>query len=145
MRSIGTPAELERRRRRAVQLLEQGESPTVVARILGVARGSLYRWRAQARAGPQGLAARPLAGPAPRLSDQQLAELRPLLDQGATAHGWPDPRWTAKRLAELVRRLFGVRFHPEHVRKMLKQRLGWPPRKSRRKPRRRRGGAETEP
>ncbi len=31
----------ERRRRRAVVLMDQGESPTVIARILGVARGSL--------------------------------------------------------------------------------------------------------
>src|SRR3954470_6251859 len=38
-RPIGTAAELERRRRRAVELLDQGESPSTIARILGVHAG----------------------------------------------------------------------------------------------------------
>jgi hypothetical protein len=37
-RPIGTPAELERRRRLAVERVRQGEKLTVVARILGVNR-----------------------------------------------------------------------------------------------------------
>jgi transposase len=121
-RPIGTPAELERRRRRAVELLDQGESPSTIARILGVHRPSLYRWRQAARS-PDGLAARPHPGPAPRLSDAQLAELERLLLQGATAHGWANELWTARRVAELVRRRFGIAYHPEHVRKVLKRRL----------------------
>lgn len=44
-RPYGTAAELERRRTRAVQLLEQGESPTTIARILGVHVTSVHRWR----------------------------------------------------------------------------------------------------
>ena len=147
MRPVGTQAELERRRRRAVQLLENGESPAVVARILGVSRSSLYRWRAQARTGPEGLASRWPLGPRPRLSDEQLAALVALLGQGAAAHGWPDSRWTARRVADLVERSFGLRFHPEHVRKMLKERLGWSTREpqhggERRRGRKMRGGAE---
>jgi transposase len=102
--------------------MDQGESPTTIARILGVARGSLYRWKA-ARARPQGLAAKPHPGPAPRLSDAQLAEVERLLLQGAPAHGWANHLWTAKRVAEVIRRHFGVSLHPEHVRKVLKYRL----------------------
>ena len=49
MRPIGSAAELERRRIRAVHLVEQGESPGVVARILGVHPTSLHRWRRLAR------------------------------------------------------------------------------------------------
>jgi transposase len=122
-RPIGTPAELERRRRRAVALLDQGESPTDIARILGVRRNSLYRWHSQARQGPDGLAAKPHPGPKPRLSDDQLEHLEDLLLEGATSHGWPNELWTAARVAEVIRRHFGVSFHPEHVRKMLKGRL----------------------
>jgi transposase len=122
-RPIGTPAELERRRRRAVDLMGQGESPSDIARILGVARGSLYRWQGLARSRPDGLAAKPHPGPTPRLSDAQLAELEGLLLQGASAHGWPNDLWTAQRAAEVIRRHFGVSFHPEHVRKVLKRRL----------------------
>jgi transposase len=122
-RTIGTPAELERRRRRAVDLMNQGESATDIARILGVVRNSLYRWQSQARSRPEGLAAKPHPGPTPRLSDDQLIHLEDLLLEGATAHGWPNELWTAARVTELIRRRLGVSFHPEHVRKMLKGRL----------------------
>jgi transposase len=122
-RPVGTAAELERRRRRAVALVEQGEAPTTVARILGVNRNSLYRWRQLAKPGAQGLAAKPHPGPPPRLSDAQLAQLDALLRQGAQAYGWPDALWTARRVAAMIRRHFDVSFHPEHVRKLLKRRL----------------------
>jgi|SRR5262249_27899661 len=122
-RPLGSPAELERRRRRAVELLRHGESPTTVARILGVARPSLYRWQQAARSRPDGLAAKPHPGPTPRLNDAQLAELQRLLLQGATAHGWANALWTAPRVAEVIRRHFGLSYHPEHVRKILKRRL----------------------
>jgi transposase len=105
--------------------MDQGESPTVIARVLGVARPSLYRWHKAARTGPAGLAAKPHPGPEPRLSDGQLAELSRLLLRGATACGWANDLWTARRVGEVIRRHFGVSFHPEHVRKMLKHRLHW--------------------
>jgi transposase len=122
-RPIGIPAELERRRRRAVDLLNQGESAADIARILGVARPSVYRWRQQAQARPDGLAAKPHQGPKPLLSDQQLEHLEDLLLDGATAHGWANELWTAPRVAEVIRRHFGITYHPEHVRKLLKRRL----------------------
>jgi transposase len=124
-RPIGTPAELERRRRHAVDLLNQGESPTVVARILGVGRPSLYRWQQLANSGPDGLIAKPHPGPTPFLDTERLVQLEDLLLNGATSHGWPNELWTAPRVAEVIRRHFGISFHPEHVRKILKQRLHW--------------------
>jgi transposase len=131
-RPLGTAEELERRRRRAVELMRQGESPTTIARILGTDRSSLYRWRAADR-GPAGLAARPHPGPTPRLSDGQLRELEALLQRGAQAHGWPNALWTAARVAQLIRRHFGVRYHPDHVRRFLRARLGWTSQKPRRR------------
>jgi transposase len=122
-RPLGTSAELERRRRRAVALVEQGERPTTVARILGVNRNSLYRWRQMAEQGSDARAAKPHPGLPPRLTDAQLTRLDALLRQGAKVHGWPDALWTVKRVAELIRRHFDVSCHPEHVRKLLKRRL----------------------
>jgi transposase len=124
MRPKGSAAELERRRQRAVRLVDSGERPGVVARILGVTPSSLCRWRRLARL-PGGLATKPALGPTPRLSDQQLTTLEVLLRQGAVAHGWPNHLWTAKRVAILIHRHFGVSFHPEHVRKILKRRMNW--------------------
>jgi transposase len=136
MRPKGTAAELERRRRRAVELLEQGESPAVVARILGVQRTSLHRWRRMARQG-DGLDAKPASGAKRRLSDAQLAELEQLLLQGAPAHGFPNELWTAARVALLIQRHFSVRYHPEHVRSLLRRRLNWTSHKPQRRARER--------
>lgn len=115
---------MERRRRRAVALVEGGESPSLVAHILGVTPTSLHRWRRQARQ-TQGLAARPVPGAKPRLSDAQLAGLEVLLDQGAPAPGYPNQLWTAARGPRLIEEHFGVAYHPEHVRKLLRSRLDW--------------------
>lgn len=136
MRPKGTSAELEHRRRRAVELVEQGESPTLVARILGVRPTSLHRWRRMARK-PHGLDARPVPGPTPRLTDYHLRMLERLLHQGAPRHGWPNQLWTADRVARLIRERFGISLHPEHVRKILKHRLGWTSQKPKRKARER--------
>src|SRR5262245_7680534 len=136
MRPEGTAAELERRRHRAVHLAEQGESPAVVARILGVTASSLHRWRRMARQ-HDGLAAKPAAGAKRRLTDSQLSELERLLDQGVTAHGFPNELWTAARVARVIQRHFGVQYHPEHVRKLLKRRLNWSSHKPQRRARQR--------
>jgi len=136
MSPIGTAAELERRRRQAVERYRAGESPTTIARILGVDRGSVHRW-ARLAAAPGGLAPKPVSGPKPLLSDDQLHELEALLLKGARAHGWPNQLWTADRVAVLIDQHFGVAYHPEHVRKLLKRRLGWTSQKPRRKARER--------
>ena len=132
----GTATELERRRRRAVELLEQGEAPAVVARILGVSRTSLHRWRRMARQG-QGLTPKPPPGAKRRLSDAQLAELEQLLLKGAPAHGFPNELWTASRVAQLIQRHFGVKYHKEHVREILRRRLNWTSHKPQRRARQR--------
>jgi len=128
--------ELERRRRHAVALLHQGESPTVVARILGVHRVTLYDWLRQEQQ-PGGLAAKPRHGHPPRLSDAQVAQLEQLLLQGAKAHGWPNDLWTCRRIAELIRRQFGVSYHHDHVGRFLHTRLRWSCQKPQRRARER--------
>jgi transposase len=131
-RPIGTPAELERRRRRGVELLHLGESPTLIAYMLGIDRSSLYRWKKQAEQGPAALDARPHPHRPPRLSTVQLRELETLLMQGAAAHGWPNHLWTTGRVGEVIFRRFGIRYHHDHVGRFLRQRLGWSPQKPRR-------------
>src|SRR5438876_2788076 len=136
MRSKGTAAELERRRRRAVELLENGEAPAVVARILGVTRPSLHRWRRMARQG-DGLAAKPVRGAKRRLTDSQLRKLEGLLNQGAPAHGFPNELWTSARVAQVIHRHFGVAYHPDYVRRLLRRRLDWTSHKPQRRARQR--------
>lgn len=117
--------------------MRQGESPTVIARILGVGRTSLYRWRALAGRAPEALAAKPHPGPRPRLTAAQVRELEQVLLQGAKAHGWHNDLWSAHRVAEMIRRRFGVAFHVEHVRKIIRRRLHWSSQKPQKKARQR--------
>ena len=53
---------------------------------------------------------------------QQLEEM---LAEGATAHGWPNNLWTAKRVAEVIQRHFHVKYHPGQVCRILKTHLNW--------------------
>ena len=135
-RPIGSAAELERRRRRAVEAVASGQRPGDVARTLGVARASVYRWLELAKR-TDGLAAKPHPGPATRLSATQHKRLAKLLLQGAKAHGWSNELWTCARIAVLIQRHFGVSFHHDHVGRILRERLNWTPQKPRRRARER--------
>src|SRR5262245_9463528 len=118
-----TVYELERRRKRAVEAVREGQTPATVAKVLGVDRGTVYRWLRQARQ-PGGLDRKPLQR-ACALSVEQWRTLEALLLQGAAAHGWPNALWTATRVTEVIHRHFGIHLHAEYVRKLLKRRLGW--------------------
>jgi transposase len=135
-RPVGTADELERRRKRAVQAVADGQSRKTVAEVLGVHLKTIARWVRAARK-PGGLDAKPQPGPAPGLTDADLRRLERLLAKGAKAHGWHNQLWTAARVARLIEREFRIRYHPEHVRKVLRRRLGWTSQKPRRKARER--------
>lgn len=114
----------EFQRRRAVELMYKGESPKLIARILGVSMNSVYRWHKIHRNGGS-LEFEPRSGRPRRLSDDQLETLRRLLLRGATAFGWHNDLWTSKRVAEVIRRNFNIQFSRIHVWVILTQYLGW--------------------
>ena len=118
-------ADLETMRTRLIGLVKQGESPAKVAHFLGCGRSSVYTWVKLDRDAAERLAARPHTGPKPRLTDEQAKELEGLLLEGAKAHGWHNDLWSAHRVAEVIRRHFGVEYHVEHARKVIRRRLGW--------------------
>jgi transposase len=125
MRPHGTAKKLERRRRRAVELLNLGLSLAEVARRLGTTTTSVYRWKqAAAKGGVPALGAKPVPGRPRKLTESHGRRLLKVLDKGAKAHGYPDDRWTLKRVAELIHREFGVEYHHRHVWRLLR-RYGW--------------------
>jgi transposase len=77
--------------------------------------------------------AKPHLGPATRLNRVQQRQLKRLLRQGAKAHGWANELWTTRRIAELIRRRFGVSLHHDHVGRFLRRVLKWSPQKPRKK------------
>lgn len=133
MRPHGSPQELQRRRFRAVALLARGYPPLEVARRVGVDRRSVRRWKAAARRGGSGaLVARPATGRPARLDSRQKQLLERALLRGAQAAGFPTDLWTCPRVAQWIYRRCAVRYHPDHVCRLLHA-LGWTPQKPQRR------------
>ena len=130
MRTHGSPKELERQRREAVALVQEGVGRSEVARRLGVSRSAVTRWcQAYDRFGEAGLAAKPHPGPRPKLNARQRQWLVQRLLKGAQANGYPTDVWTCPRIADLIQQRYGVSYHVDHIPRLMTS-LGW----SRQKP-----------
>jgi transposase len=117
---------LQARRLRAAELFAAGVRQAEVACQFGVSAQAVNVWHARWQtSGAEGLQSRGLSGPAPRLSDAQLATVEQALLDGATAHGFTGELWTLDRIATVIKRLTGVRHHPAWVWALLHHRLGW--------------------
>lgn len=129
MRPHGSPQSLERRRLNGIALLQSGLTPVEVARKLHVDRRSVRRWRASHdAAGLEGVKARPAPGRPRRLSDAQRRKLEKLLLAGPSAAGFATDLWTCPRIAEVIRRHFRVRYHVDHIGRLLRS-MDWSPQK----------------
>jgi transposase len=116
---------LEERRRKIIAFLKRNLSLHEIARRLGCHASSVMRWRNAFRAkGAEGLKAKPASGRPPKLRAQQKQRLVRLLAQGAMAHGYRTELWTTQRIADLIEQRLGVRYHRNHVGKLLHQ-VGW--------------------
>ena len=118
---------LEKRRMRAIGLWERGETQAAVARRVGVVPQTVARWVSQyRREGKSGLIKAGRAGRKPMLDQVNRERLHALLLEGPEQLGYETPLWTCPRVAHLIEREFGVRYHPGHVWKLLIA-LGWSP------------------
>lgn len=129
MRSNGTAKELEARRRLAVQRVSEGWTQKDVAAFLGVHPVTVSGWvRRHRELGDDGLRPVPTPGRPRRLTAEQEATVLGWLEKKPTSFGFPTDLWTARRVADLSRREFGVGFHPHHLREWLTAR-GFSPQK----------------
>jgi len=116
---------LEKRRLQAARLFGKGKSQAEVVRALGVSRQSVSRWhRAWEREGKAGLQAAGRAGRKPKLTPAQLSQVEQELLRGPLAHGYATILWTLPRIAGLIAKLTGVKYHPGHVWRILRA-LDW--------------------
>src|SRR4051794_32854754 len=137
MRTEGSPNELEKRRRLAVQRVLDGYSTQEVADFLGVDPSSVRRWVATFRSqGVDGLVARPVSGRPPKLTLTQEKIVRRWLTDSPMEHGFDTELWTAPRLARLIDEEFDVRLNPRYLSAWLRER-GFTPQKPQRVPRER--------
>jgi transposase len=116
MKTPGTAKERECRRHRAMALVHRGLSAAQVGAQLGVDPRTIRRWKqAFRRRGKAGLRVQPATGATPKLSAGQRCGLRRRLMAGALAQGFTTDLWTCPRVARLIERLYGVRYHVDHI------------------------------
>jgi len=96
-----------------------------VARAVKSSTSSVWRWRQAYRAeGWEGLRPRPIPGRPAKLSLSQKEKLLRILERGPVAAGYTTDLWTLRRVAQVIRRRFRVRYNPCHVWSILRK-LGW--------------------
>lgn len=129
MRPKGSSQVLEDRRLRATKLLKLGISLNEVARRIGCAPSSVMRWRDRLKeGGRKALKVRTSPGRPTRLTPQERARLVDLLLKGPAVFGYSTDLWTTPRISDVIRRTFGVTYHPDHVGRLMHQ-IGWSPQK----------------
>ena len=115
----------EARRLRAWELKQQGWQQRTIAAALGVTPGAVSQWlKRAAEGGVAVLRTRIRPGPTPKLTPAQRARIPEVLARGAEAYGFVGDVWTTPRVAAVIEREFGVRYHPAHVSRLLGA-LGW--------------------
>ncbi len=128
MGTRGAPAKAdwrEARRKRAWELKQQGWKQHDIAAALGVSESAVSQWLKRGRErGVEALTRRVPPGRTPRLNAEQQAQIPALLARGAEAWGFRGAVWTARQVAEVIVRTFGVRYYRDHVSRLLRQ-VGW--------------------
>lgn len=117
---------------RVYELFQRGWTQTAIALALGLSQSGVSKILKRAQEhGVDSLHTHTTSGRPPQLTTLQVEELRTLLSQGATAHGFVGNVWTSPRVATLLERHFGVHLSDRQALRILHQ-LNW----SRQKPER---------
>ena len=115
----------EERRMQAWKLHEKGWKQKDIAEALGVSEGAVSQWFKKARKqGVEALQHKSPPGTTPKLTHEQMAQLPTLLAQGAEAFGFRGQVWTTERVAQMILQQFGVKYHPAHCSRILRN-LKW--------------------
>jgi transposase len=115
------------RRLQALSLKQHGWYQRDIADAFGVSEVSVSRWLARARRdGPEALLARPILGHPPKLTAAQKALIPEFLWHGPEAYGFRGEAWTCPRIVRVIDQEFGIRYHKDHVSRLLKE-LHWTP------------------
>src|SRR5260370_644993 len=110
----------EEGRKQGWKLKEQGWPQQDIAVALGVSEGRVSQWMKRGREGGiEALEAHPPKGVSPRLTAEQKAHIPELLAKRAESYGFRGDVWTARRVTEVIAKTFGVRYHRDHVGRLM--------------------------
>jgi transposase len=116
MRTPGTAAELEKRRLLAIERLREGYSAQEVADFLGVHLRTVRFWLALYRKrGLGGLRAKPPPGRPRKLTARQERTVLDWFRKSPRSFGFATDLWTARRVAQVIERKWGVKFNPRYL------------------------------
>lgn len=105
----------------AVRLVRSGMSRSAVGRTMGLSASTISRWwRLARKGGANALFPRPVSGRPRKLPEKDLRRLAADLRGRPSAVGLRAERWTLALVADLIRREFGVAYHPSHVSRLLR-------------------------
>jgi transposase len=123
MRPTGTAAELHRRRKLAIAKLQDGYTVPEIAKFLDVSERAVYGWQAAFREdGEAGPDAKP-PPPRPRkLSRRQERQVLGWFHKNPKSFGFATDLWTGRRVAEVIRRKWGIDFNWRYLLSWLKER-----------------------
>ena len=116
-------ATLEAMRERAVRSVQSGESPEVVARVIGVNRSTMYGWLAQYRRGGwRALKAKPLFGRPPKVDGKKLKWIYDTVTQKNPLQlKFAFALWTREMVAKLIQDKFKISLSLVSVGRLLAQ------------------------
>jgi transposase len=116
-------ATLEAMRERAVRSVHDGESPEVVARIIGINRSTIYGWLAQYRRGGwSALKAKPLFGRPPKLDGKKLKWIYNTVTQKNPMQlKFAFALWTREMVAKLIKVRYNISLSVVSVGRLLAQ------------------------
>jgi len=116
-------ATLEAMRERAVRSVHDGESPEVVARIIGINRSTIYGWLAQYRRGGwSALKAKPLFGRPPKLDGKKLKWIYNTVTQKNPMQlKFAFALWTREMVAKLIKVKYNISLSVVSVGRLLAQ------------------------
>jgi transposase len=116
-------ATLEAMRQRAVRGVQDGESPELVARVMGIDRSTIYGWLAKYRRGGWGaLKAKPLFGRPPKLDGRKLKWIYDTVTQKNPLQlKFAFALWTREMVAKLIKDKFNISLSLVSVGRLLAQ------------------------